>query len=386
MRINKHKDDCCGCTLCSTVCSKQAITMKPDVMGFLYPDIEDSKCIDCGKCVRFCNFKEDYKTPFALDKPIAYGGRHKSLDEVAKSQSGAAFVVLSDYILSQGGVVYGVGYKDFFRAAHKRAATIEERDEFRGSKYVQSDMSGIYEQVKADLQEGRKVMFTGTPCQVAAVASYIGDKELRANLFLMDIVCHGVPGPFMWRDYLHFLESKENQKLTSVNFRDKKYKGWHAHVESFTFEHTYTYTYTYTYLFYSHINLRYSCGQCPYTNFRRVSDVTVSDFWGVEKSKAARLGADNKGCSLFLVNTEKGKLWFDSVKPSLDFIAVDLDECIQPQLLHPAKLHKKRNKFEEDFTKYGFAYVRRKYGNVGINRVINKAKSILRPVVNILRK
>lgn len=386
MRINKHKDDCCGCTLCSTVCPKQAITMKPDVMGFLYPDIEDSKCIDCGKCVRFCNFKEDYKTPFALDKPIAYGGRHKSLDEVAKSQSGAAFVVLSDYILSQGGVVYGVGYKDFFRAAHKRAATIEERDEFRGSKYVQSDMSGIYEQVKADLQEGRKVMFTGTPCQVAAVASYIGDKELRANLFLMDIVCHGVPGPFMWRDYLHFLESKENQKLTSVNFRDKKYKGWHAHVESFTFEHTYTYTYTYTYLFYSHINLRYSCGQCPYTNFRRVSDVTVSDFWGVEKSKAARLGADNKGCSLFLVNTEKGKLWFDSVKPSLDFIAVDLDECIQPQLLHPAKLHKKRNKFEEDFTKYGFAYVRRKYGNVGINRVINKAKSILRPVVNILRK
>lgn len=382
MRINKHKDDCCGCTLCSTVCPKQAITMKPDVMGFLYPDIEDSKCIDCGKCVRFCNFKEDYKTPFALDKPIAYGGRHKSLDEVAKSQSGAAFVVLSDYILSQGGVVYGVGYKDFFRAAHKRAATIEERDEFRGSKYVQSDMSGIYEQVKADLQEGRKVMFTGTPCQVAAVASYIGDKELRANLFLMDIVCHGVPGPFMWRDYLHFLESKENQKLTSVNFRDKKYKGWHAHVESFTFEHTYTYTY----LFYSHINLRYSCGQCPYTNFRRVSDVTVSDFWGVEKSKAARLGADNKGCSLFLVNTEKGKLWFDSVKPSLDFIAVDLDECIQPQLLHPAKLHKKRNKFEEDFTKYGFAYVRRKYGNVGINRVINKAKSILRPVVNILRK
>lgn len=386
MRINKHKDDCCGCTLCSTVCPKQAITMKPDVMGFLYPDIEDSKCIDCGKCVRFCNFKEDYKTPFALDKPIAYGGRHKSLDEVAKSQSGAAFVVLSDYILSQGGVVYGVGYKEFFRAAHKRAATIEERDEFRGSKYVQSDMSGIYEQVKADLQEGRKVMFTGTPCQVAAVASYIGDKELRANLFLMDIVCHGVPGPFMWRDYLHFLESKENQKLTSVNFRDKKYKGWHAHVESFTFEHTYTYTYTYTYLFYSHINLRYSCGQCPYTNFRRVSDVTVSDFWGVEKSKAARLGADNKGCSLFLVNTEKGKLWFDSVKPSLDFIAVDLDECIQPQLLHPAKLHKKRNKFEEDFTKYGFAYVRRKYGNVGINRVINKAKSILRPVVSILRK
>lgn len=384
MRIDKHKDDCCGCTLCSAVCPKQAITMKPDPMGFLYPEIDDALCIDCGKCARYCNFKEDYETPFLIEKPLAFGGRHKNLAEVAKSQSGAAFVVLSDYILSQGGVVYGVGYKDFFRAAHKRATTIEERDEFRGSKYVQSDMTDIFEQVKADLVDGKKVMFTGTPCQVAAVASYIGNKELRNNLFLMDIVCHGVPGPFMWRDYLHFLESKEKQKLTSVNFRDKKYKGWHAHVESFTFEHTYTYTYTY--LFYSHINLRYSCGKCPYTNFRRISDITVSDFWGVEKSKAARLGADNKGCSLFLVNTEKGRIWFDAIRDELDSIPVGLDECIQPQLLHPAQLHKKRDKFEEDYVKHGFAYVRRKYGNVGINRVINKAKNILRPIVKALIK
>lgn len=386
MRIDKHKDDCCGCTLCSTVCPKQAITMKPDVMGFLYPDIDETKCIDCGKCVRFCNFKEDYKTAFAFDKPIAYGGRHKNLKEVAKSQSGAAFVALSDYILAEGGIVYGVGYKDFFRAAHKRATTYEERDEFRGSKYVQSDMTGIYELIKADLIDGKKVLFSGTPCQVAAVASFIGDKELRNNLFLMDIICHGVPGPFMWRDYLRFLESKEKQKLTSVNFRDKKYKGWHASVESFTFEHTNIHTKVYNDFFYRQINLRYSCGKCPYTNFRRVSDITVSDFWGVEKSKAANLGTDNKGCSLFLVNTEKGKRWFDSVKSELDFVPVDLGECVQPQLLHPAKLHKKRDKFEEDYVKFGFAYVRRKYGNVGINRVINKAKNILRPIVKILKK
>ncbi len=379
MRIEKHKDDCCGCTLCSEVCPKQAITMEPDVMGFLYPKVNDDLCIDCGKCLKYCSFRSDYRTPYAFEKPVAYGGRHKNLAEVEKSQSGAAFVVLSDYVLSVGGVVYGVGYKDFFRAAHKKATNAQERDEFRGSKYVQSDMTGILRLVKQDLEDGRKVMFSGTPCQVAAVASFIGEGELRCNLYLMDIVCHGVPGPYMWRDYLEYLQKKEKQKITAVNFRNKRYKGWRSHVESFTF--AYTYTYTYTYLFYSHINLRYSCGNCPYTSFRRTSDITVADFWGVEKSKAARLGEDNRGCSLFLVNTEKGKCWFEKIKGEIDYIPVGLDECLQPQLQRPSLLHKKRDEFEKDFAAYGFAYVRRKYGNVGLNWLVNKAKGFLRPIV-----
>ena len=379
MRIDKHKNDCCGCTLCSEVCPKQAITMQPDVMGFLYPQVDDYLCVDCGLCEKYCAFHSDYKNPFAFDKPLAFGGRHKDLKQVDKSQSGAAFVVLSDDILESGGVVYGVGYKDFFRVAHKRATTEAERDEFRGSKYVQSDMTGIYRLVKQDLLDGKKVMFSGTPCQVAAVASFVGDGPLRNNLYLMDIVCHGVPGPYLWRDYLEYLQKKERQKLTSVNFRDKSYKGWHSHVESFTFE--YTYTYTYTYLFYTHINLRYSCGNCPYTNFRRVSDITVSDFWGIERSKAARLGEDNRGCSLFLVNTEKGKCWFEKINGEIDYIPVELDECLQPQLQHPPLLHKKRDEFEKGYAMYGFAYVRRKYGNVGFNWFVNKVKRFLRPIV-----
>jgi coenzyme F420-reducing hydrogenase beta subunit len=377
MRIDKHKDDCCGCTLCSTICPKNAITMKPDALGFLYPMIDDSLCIDCGLCEKYCAFSPNYKTDNRLATPLAYGGRHKDLTEVAKSQSGAAFVVLSDYILSLGGVIYGAGYKDHFRVAHKRAVNAEERDEFRGSKYVQSDMTGIFDAIRTDLDNNNIVMFSGTPCQTAAVSSCFAKHKNRDNLYLMDLVCHGVPGPFVWRDYLNYLEEQQGDKLTKVNFRDKSYKGWHAHVESFTYSHAYTYTYTY--LFYSHINLRYSCANCPYTNLRRTSDVTVADFWGVEKSKAARLGEDNKGCSLFIVNTPKGMDWFEKINRNLDYIQVGLDEILQPQLCHPAKLHKNRDVFENDFNVHGFSFVRRKYGNVGINYIINKIKSIIRP-------
>ena len=386
MRIEKHKDDCCGCTLCSYVCPKKAITMKPDIMGFLYPEVDDSICIHCGLCAKFCVFNAEYKTDENLPAPITFGGKHKNADEVAKSQSGAAFVVLSDYILSQGGVVYGVGYREHFRVAHKRATSQEERDEFRGSKYVQSDMSGVFGSVKADLDDGKIVMFTGTPCQTAAVSSCFAKHLQRQNLYLMDIVCHGVPGPYMWRDYLDFLEKRQGQKLTKVNFRDKSYKGWHAHIESFTFAKTKTYTKTYTYLFYTHINLRYSCGNCPYTNLRRTSDITVADFWGVETSKANHLGADNKGCSLFIVNTEKGKSWFHHVEDTLDFERVEPSEIMQPQLCHPAILNKRRDQFEKDYAKHGFEYVRRKYGNVGINLFINKIKKVLRPIYKTIKK
>ena len=384
MRIDKHKDDCCGCTLCSVVCPQGAITMKADTMGFLYPEVNDSLCIDCGLCVKKCAFTPQYTTENNHQQPIAYGGRHKDLKEVAKSQSGAAFVVLSDYILSQGGVVYGAGYKEHFRVAHKRAENAEERDEFRGSKYVQSDMTGIFTDIKVDLDDGKIVMFSGTPCQTAAVSSYFNNFKHRSNLFLMDIICHGVSGPFVWRDYLQYLEKKQGERLTAVNFRDKRYKGWHSYVESFTFEHSNTYTYTY--MFYSFISFRYSCGKCPYTNLRRPSDITVGDFWGVEQSKAAPLGEDNKGCSLFIINTGKGNSWFEHTKHELEYVKVDLNEIMQPQLRHPVMLNKKRDQYEKDYSKLGFEFVRRKYGNVGLNLIINKIKNVLRPIITCIRK
>ncbi len=367
--------NCCGCSACASICPKDAITMTPDGMGFLYPKVDVGKCIDCGLCEKVCSFNSDYDKSLNLPSLIPFGVRHKDIKEIARSQSGAAFVVLSDWILEQGGVVYGAGYTGHFRVVHKRAITKEERDEFRGSKYVQSDMNGVFRLVKQDLQAGHIVCFSGTPCQTSGLRSYIAPR-LRENLYLVDIICHGVPGPFLWRDYLKYLEKKEGMPITAVNFRDKSLKGWHSHVESFRFADTYTYTYTYTYLFYTHITLRSSCGNCPFCNTIRPSDITIGDFWGVEKSSKT-FAADNKGCSLILLNTEKGKSWFNKVKDKIDLLPVELKNCLQGNLQRPSKLHSKHLDFERDYLTHGFAYVKRKYRKFGLIWWIEKIKQKL---------
>lgn len=233
IRIN-NPADCCGCTACASICPHDAITMHADVMGFKYPKVDESKCTDCSLCEKVCSFNDHYDQSLNLPVSDAYAARHKEYDEVMKSRSGAAFVAISDVILDKGGVVYGVGYNGHFVVAHKRASTKAERDEFRGSKYVQSDLDGIFQQVKNDLSDGLTVLFSGTPCQSAGLNSFIG-KRLRRNLVLVDLVCHGVPGPYLWRDYVAYLERKHKDTICAVNFRDKERFGWTAHHEVFKY-------------------------------------------------------------------------------------------------------------------------------------------------------
>lgn len=187
-----QKEKCCGCTACASICPHQAITMNPDSMGFLYPKVNKNLCTDCGLCERVCAFHPNYDISQNLSQPIAYGVRHKKMSEIESSRSGAAFIALSDWILNQNGVIYGAGYTDHFRVVHKRATTSAERNEFKGSKYVQSDLTGIFPLIKEDLKNGKIVLFSGTPCQTAGLKSYI-PKRLQENLYLIDIICHGVP-------------------------------------------------------------------------------------------------------------------------------------------------------------------------------------------------
>lgn len=350
--------DCCGCTACASICAHDAIIMKPDALGFLYPEVDKDKCVDCGLCEKVCAFNDHYDTSLNLEKPLAYGARHKDMNEVETSRSGAAFIAISDYILEQGGVVYGAGYTEHFRVVHKRATTKEERNEFKGSKYVQSDMNTVFRQVKNDLRDGLTVLFSGTPCQTSGLNSYVG-KRLRENLFLVDIVCHGVPSPYMWRDYIAYLEKKQGAPIVWVNFRDKQKYGWAAHHETFKFKNGGG-KMSFTFLFYKHIMFRKSCGKCHFTNLHRPSDITIADFWGWEKTNP-RINADDKGCSLVLLNTEKGRKLFEAVKDNMNTFPANLNDCLQPNMVHPSEIHPKREQFEREYIKKGFEYVYLKY-------------------------
>lgn len=350
----KDKSDCCGCTACANVCMHDAITMKPDALGFLYPVVDKIKCVDCGMCEKVCAFNDNYDVSMNLIQPDVYAARHKNMLEVETSRSGAAFIAISDYVLKNGGVVYGVGYTEHFRVVHKRATTKEERDEFKGSKYVQSDLDHVFRQVRKDLKNNLLVLFSGTPCQTAGLNSYIG-KKLRENLILVDIVCHGVPGPYLWRDYLAYLEKKQGDRICMVNFRDKQMYGWTAHHETFKFVNSKN-KISFRYLFYQNIMFRYSCGKCHYTNTKRPSDITIADFWGWEKIDK-NINKDDKGVSLILVNSEKGRKIFNLVKNNMIVVSVQLQDCMQPNLRRPSVIHPLRKNFERDFIRKGIEYV-----------------------------
>ena len=377
------KTDCCGCTACASVCTHKAITMKPDSLGFLYPEVDINKCTNCGLCEKVCAFNDNYDKSLNFDKPIAYGARHKDMHEVETSRSGAAFIAISDWILEQGGVVYGGGYKDHFRVAHKRATTKEQRNEFKGSKYVQSDLGDTFLQIKNDLKDGKIVLFSGTPCQTAGLNSFIG-KRLRENLFLIDIVCHGVPSPYIWRDYIVYYEKKYKKKIVFVDFRDKKEYGWWRHKETFTMENNVKLTpkcVPFTNLFYKHIMFRLSCGSCHFCNTIRPSDITIADFWGWEKINP-EFNKDDKGISLLLINTEKGKELFKAINKRLYTFQAKLEDCLQPNLKQPSVLNPKSQEFERVYNKYGIKYVLMKYTDLAVSKQI---QHFIRKIKNKLR-
>ena len=351
----KDKRECCGCTACASICPHNAIAMKPDVFGFKYPVVDIKKCVDCGVCNKVCAFNDNYALSLNFDTPIAYAARHKDINEIMAARSGATFVAISDYILSLGGVIYGVGYTDHFRVAHKRATTKTERDEFRGSKYVQSDLGDIFSKVKDDLKKDYLVLFVGTPCQTSGLNSYIG-KKLRKNLLLIDIVCHGVTGPRLWEEYIDYIEKKEGSKITWVNFRDKDQFGWDAHVETFKIENKPKEKIHYAHGFYKSIMFRPSCNNCHFCNIRRPSDITLGDFWGWQ-NVCPEMNRDNKGLNLILLNTEKGVSIFDEIKEQLVLRKLEEGSYLQPNLMYPTVEHKKRDTFEKDYREKGVGYV-----------------------------
>ena len=362
MRINiQNKENCCGCTACENICFHQAIIMRSDASGFMYPEVDESKCIDCGLCVKTCQFKQNYDRYQNFDIPIVYAGRQKQLEEVTKSQTGGVAVLIYRQFISNGGYVYGVTFDNDLNIVFKGTDNHQAVEQFRGSKYVQADIRGIFSQIKEQLKNEIQVLFIGTPCQVAGLKSYL-PKKLQEHLLTVDLVCHCNTSPGLWRAYVDYLEKKHHSKIIKANFRNKRF-GWRKCFETYSFENgKELITRSYDYLFFTHLSNRPSCAQCPYTNLKRVGDITIGDYWGWEKNHSE--WNDNLGLNLILVNSPKGEDLIEALRDHLDIQKTDTQDCLQPQLIKPIAKNPVQDRFFLDYSDKGIRYVLYKYGDL----------------------
>ncbi len=378
----RQKQECSGCSACIDICPTKAITMKKDEEGFLYPAVDQLKCIKCGKCDRICGFVPKQKQELGYELPKAFGVKHKDERERETSRSGAAFIAFTDIILDRGGIVYGAAMQEDFSVCHVRATTKKERDCMKTAKYVQSNVTGIYSKVAEDLKNGKEVVFSGTPCQVSGLKIMLESLNMNTDkLVCCDLVCHGVPSPQIWEDYLHYIERKYKKKIREACFRDKQF-GWEAHCESFVMEDgNKIVSRDYTDLFYEHIMLRPSCHNCHYANIRRVGDLTLADFWGIEKNDANF--NDNRGVSLVLVSSEKGMKLLEQVKHDIEWFETSITKCLQPTLVKPSVASPRRELFWQDYQKLEFAEFLKKYTTPIM--IIPRTKRYIKQVLYMLK-
>lgn len=295
------------------------------------------------------------------DTPLVYAVKHKNNATRMASRSGGVFTALSDHVLKEGGVIYGCALNKNLLAVHIRASTAEERDRMRGSKYIQSEMGNAFESAKRDLEQGLYVLFSGTSCQIAGFRRFLG-KEYD-NLICVDIVCHNVPSPLIWKEHVHKYEKENNASCIDADFRNKKEFGWGAHIETLTLqkgeEQFPVHSVEFVKLFYNTLISRPCCTKCPYASVLHPADITIADYWNIEK--AAPGFRDQRGVSLVLINNEKGEALFNNVLQELTWVKTALEDSLQPPLLHPTRASKSRTAFWKRYRKRGYADAANKY-------------------------
>lgn len=359
-------DKCVGCWACLSSCTHQAIRVEEDVLGFRYPSIDPSKCVDCGLCRNSCpaNIPQEKRFP-----KECYAVQVENRDELGTCASGGAATAISRYILRLGGVVYGCSGADIRQVKHIRVEHEEDLSLLKGSKYVQSDTSYIFKSVRDDLRAGRTVFFVGTPCQVAGLRAFL--RKGYVNLLTADLVCHGVPSQRLLNENLDYYHSKgiafeENQ----IHFREKRpgKKGnqtQSAKIEyGWFFEKNQPYSAfprgkayfrdPYMFAFLCGLIFRKSCYTCPYAYASRVGDFTLSDFWGLGTDAEMPVG---EGVSSVLLNTEKAQELFRSVRAEVRSVPRTVQESVMGngQLQHPSVRHPRYELFRELYPRYGLA-------------------------------
>lgn len=371
--INKEK--CSGCHACAAACPKECISMERDEEGFLYPRVDKDKCINCQLCEKSCPIIE--KNAHSLDV-CAYAIKNRDDEIRMQSSSGGIFTAIATKVILDGGVVFGAAFDSSFNVHHICVESVEELSRLRGSKYVQSTIGNTYKQAKEMLDSERFVYFTGTPCQIEGLLKYLG-REYE-NLLTSDIVCHGVPSPMVWQLYLR---SKSDSCVKYASFRDKS-EGWGNYSVVISFENSPEYKALasndmYIKAFLSDLCLRPSCYSCAFKSKNRASDLTLADFWGIEKVLPEL--NDNKGTSLVLVHGKKGKKLLDDISEYIEIKEVDLDKALiyNPSATVSSSKPQKREEFIKNIRSEEFDKITEKYSKrTFIQKLKSKIKSIFK--------
>ena len=327
------KKTCTGCGVCAQICPQRAITLKPDKEGFLYPSVNESLCTHCNLCIQKCPC---HKTTTTDHKNLYFGAHAKEPSLRLLGSSGGIFPLLARHVLQQGGVVYGACLMEDGSIAHKGIDKVEDLEQITRTKYVQSDLSNIWEPIRSFLHEGRIVLFCGTPCQTEGLRFYLG--TAYSNLLLVDLVCYGVPSPGIWQRYITFLHKKYDSRPHMFYFRDKcnQDNGHTVRIQCTDKEYTYSvYKDLVLRSFFKSINLRPSCYHCSYCTVSRNSDITLGDFWGIERTNPSL--DDGMGNSIMICHTPKGLSLFNNIKNQLIWFQYEEHEITQPRLQKPTK-------------------------------------------------
>lgn len=347
MIVLKDKRDCTGCGACAVKCPKNAIEMKQDEEGFLYPVIHEHICIHCNLCLKICPQNgNNYMNEGVLE---IFGGKIKDEAILMKSSSGGAFSAICN-VLDENAIICGATYDDNLKVHHSWCVNGDGIDIFRKSKYLQSNVGDIYESVKRFLNDGKTVLFSGTACQVSGLYAYLGDKPDR--LYTVDLICHGVPSQKVFDAYLRSLQKRKGIDICKFSFRDKSYfwGDWEigtAFGNEKKWKHLAWGQDFYMYGFLRALFYRPVCYSCQYANseIKRPADLTIGDFWG---SKLVNpLYDEKKGSSLILVNSEKGNVLIQKMKDIMDLSLVDREQAVKENhnLIEPTKENQKREEF-----------------------------------------
>lgn len=365
--------NCTGCSACASSCPKNAIEMKANFEGFLYPVIDKEKCVDCGICEKVCPAITPLKKEDSVVEPVeitdfstkAYAAFNNDEKIRMECSSGGIFALIAQKVIEQGGVVFGTKFAPDFSVAHAWTDKKEGLSDFRGSKNLRSVIGSSYKDCKAFLKSDHNVLFSGTPCQIQGLKKFL--RREYENLLCVDFICHGVPSPLLWKKYVNYRENFSATRSATVKtaFR-RKNDGWKQYSLSFTFANDSEYCASlnkdpYMKIFLRDVALRKSCYSCPTRGLARISDITLADFWGIEKEVPKMF--DDKGTSLVIVHSLQGATLCDIISKNCTMTKVQLDIGLRhnPSMIISQKMPRERLSLYADLGKMDFERFLRKY-------------------------